>query len=103
VIFRVIDTRTGEDVTDGYYEGYDPLADYALNEEWAKGLVYCDIEGFFIDPHGLLILADECGNFRYCPPGRFKVEKVRWWSKAFNWITCLWLMRKWRRKRDAKV
>lgn len=84
MIFKVIDTKTGEVVSDGYYEGYDPLATYALNEEWAKGLIYCDMEGFFIDPHGALILADECGNFRFCPPDRFKVEMVGWWAKVFN-------------------
>lgn len=36
-------------------------------EEWAKQLIECDMEGFFIGEDGQLILADECGNFAYVP------------------------------------
>lgn len=36
-------------------------------EEWAKNLIYCDMEGLFIGEDGQLILADECGNFGYVP------------------------------------
>ena len=46
----------------------------ALKEEWAKGLVYCDMEGFAFHEDGYLVLLDECGNFAYCPPERFRVE-----------------------------
>lgn len=49
------------------------LEGIALNEEWAKGLCYCDMEGFAILEDGSLVLLDECGNFAYCPPDRFTV------------------------------
>lgn len=62
--FRVIDNNTGKDA-DAY--------EIALHEEWAQCLVYCDMEGFFISEDGQLILADECGNFVYCDPERFKL------------------------------
>lgn len=62
--FDVIDKRTGK---------HPDLEKIALKEEWAKDLIYCDIEGFFINEDGCLILADECGNFAYCPLGRFEV------------------------------
>jgi hypothetical protein len=63
--FRVIDTKTKKEA-DTYK--------IALKEEWAKGLIYCDMEGFFIGEDGTLILVDECGKFAYCPEGRFIVE-----------------------------
>ena len=62
--FSVVDIRTGE---------YPDVEKIALNEGWAKGLVYCDIEGFFINEDGTLCLADECGNYAYCPHGMFKI------------------------------
>ena len=61
---RVIDTKTGKEA--------DPEA-IAVNEDWADGLVYCDMEGFAIEEDGSLVLMDECGKFAYCPEGRFKV------------------------------
>lgn len=64
--FTVIDPETGE---------YPDLWKIALKEGWAKGLMYCDMEGFFISEDGTLILADECGNFRYCPEGRFEIKE----------------------------
>lgn len=45
----------------------------ALKEDWAKGLCYCDMEGFAITQDGMLILLDECGRYTYCPDNRFKV------------------------------
>lgn len=62
--FTVIDTKTGE---------YPDLSDIALHEEWAQGLMYCDMEGFAILEDGTLILMDECGRFTYCPEGRFQI------------------------------
>ena len=62
--FRVIDTTTGH---------APDLAIIALNEDWARGLIYCDMEGFAITEDGGLILLDECGNYAYCPEGRFEV------------------------------
>lgn len=62
--FHVIDMLTGKP---------PDLTQIALTEEWAKGLIYCDMEGFAIEEDGGLILTDECGNLRYCPEGRFRV------------------------------
>lgn len=63
--FKVIDTLTGKE---------PDVATIAYQEKWAKNLVYCDIEGFFLSEDGELILADECGNYAYCPYNRFKVK-----------------------------
>lgn len=38
--FDVIDTKTGE---------YPDLWEIALKEDWANGLMYCDMEGFAIE------------------------------------------------------
>lgn len=65
--FTVIDTKTGK---------YPDVENIALKEDWAKGLIYCDIEGFAVCEDGLLILADECGNFKYCPLDRFKIVPI---------------------------
>ena len=63
--FNVIDSKTGE---------YPDLENIALTEEWAKGLMYCDMEGFYINEDGNLLLMDECGNYAYCPEDRFLVN-----------------------------
>lgn len=55
---------------------YPDLEEIALSEEWARGLIYCDMEGFYLGEDGDLILADECGNHRSCPIDRFTVEVV---------------------------
>lgn len=61
----VIDPKTGL---------YPDVIEIALREDWANGLMYCDIDGFFIGEDGCLLLSDECGNHRYCPDGRFTVS-----------------------------
>lgn len=63
--FDIIDTKTGE---------YPDLEKIALTEEWAQGLVYCDMDGFAVREDGSLILLDECGNCVSCPPGRFEIR-----------------------------
>lgn len=63
--FTVIDPKTGE---------YPDLEHIARAEEWAQGLVYCDMEGFCINEDGNLLLMDECGNYAYCPDDRFQVN-----------------------------
>ena len=63
--FTVRDPKTGE---------YPDLWKIAMKEEWAYGLMYCDMDGFAINEDGQLILMDECGNFAYCPDGRFDVH-----------------------------
>ena len=54
--FHVIDKTTGKEA--------DPY-EIALNEDWAKSLCYCDMEGFAILEDGTLILADECDRFEF--------------------------------------
>jgi len=62
--FRVIDKLTGEEAD---------VKQIAFNEDWARGLIWCDMEGFYVGEEGTLILVDECGEFAYCPPDRFEV------------------------------
>jgi len=45
----------------------------AIKEPWAKGLIYCDMEGFAIEEDGTLLLLDECGTYREVPAGLFRV------------------------------
>jgi hypothetical protein len=66
--FKVIDTKTGKE---------PDIYQIALREEWANGLMYCDMEGFAIEEDGTLMLVDECGRYAYCPLGRFKVEMLK--------------------------
>ena len=62
--FRVIDTKTGEEA-DSY--------EIALHEDWAKHLIYCDIDGWALGDDGSLMLIDDCGRFAYADRERFKV------------------------------
>lgn len=62
--FSVIDRTTGK-IADTY--------EIALHEDWAKGLCYCDMEGFALEEDGSLMLLDECGKFVYADPDRFEV------------------------------
>lgn len=62
--FRVIDTQTGKE---------PDIEQIALTEKWAKGLIYCDMEGFALLDDSSLIMLDECGNHVFCPVGRFKI------------------------------
>ena len=62
--YKVIDKKTGKEA-DTYQ--------IALKEDWAKHLIYCDIEGFAIEEDGSLVLLDECGNVAYCPADRFEI------------------------------
>ena len=64
MIFKVIDKKTGKEAD---------VYKIALKEEWAKSLIYCDIEGFAITEDGTLILVDECGHMVYCPDARFEI------------------------------
>lgn len=62
--FIVIDKKTGKEAD---------VYDIYLHEDWAKHLMYCDIEGFAIEQDGTIILLDECGQFVYCSSDRFEV------------------------------
>lgn len=61
---NVIDKNTGM---------YPDVEKIALTEEWAKGLIHCDIDSFAIKEDGSLVLMDECGNVVSCPPNRFDI------------------------------
>lgn len=71
VPFSVIDKKTGK---------YPDLEKIALKEDWAQGLMYCDMEGFALEEDGTLLLLDECGRQAYCPPDRFEIvtEEEAW-------------------------
>lgn len=60
--FTIIDRKTGQ---------YPDTGNIALNEEWAKHLVYCDIDGFIVGEDGNLMLLDDCGSVAYPPADRF--------------------------------
>ena len=62
--FVVVDLQTG---------GLADTEGIALHEEWAKGLIYCDMEQFTLGEDGTLYLLDECGHYEECPKGRFKI------------------------------
>lgn len=64
--FDVVDTKTGK------YPDWERIA---REESWAKGLVYCDMDGIAIREDGSLILLDECGNCVSCPPDRFEIRR----------------------------
>lgn len=62
--FTVIDNETGL---------YPDCEYIAFNEEWAKHLIYSDIDAFAINEDGVLMLLDDCGNAAFCPADRFTV------------------------------
>ena len=62
--FAVIDKQTQKEADE--YK-------IALEEDWAKDLCYCDIDGFAITQDGNIILLDECGKYVYCPYDRFEI------------------------------
>ena len=63
--FDVVDTTTGK------YPDWERIA---KEEDWAKGLVYCDIDGIAIQEDGSLILLNECRNCVSCPQDRFEIR-----------------------------
>lgn len=64
--FDVVDTKTGQ---------YPDWEHIARTEDWADGLVYCDIDSIAIREDGSLILLDECGNCVPCPRDRFEIRR----------------------------
>ena len=63
--FTVTDSKTGKQ---------PDLWNIALEEDWADELKSCYMEGFAIQEDGTLVLMDKCGNYAYCPKGRFSVQ-----------------------------
>lgn len=68
ITFEVKDKKTGK-----YADDYQ----IALEEDWAKRLCYCDMDGFAICQDGTLILIDECGCFEYCDMERFEIVDLK--------------------------
>ena len=64
ITFKVIDNNTGKEAD---------IGEIALKEDWAKGLMYCDMQGFALLENGSLVLLDECGKYEYCPSDRFTI------------------------------
>ena len=64
-------------VTDKITGKSPDLEKIALREEWAKDLMYCDMQGFALTDEGELILLDECGRYSFCPENRFLVEQYK--------------------------
>jgi hypothetical protein len=62
--FKVIDKKTGKEAD---------IGEIALKEDWAKSLMYCDMQGFAITEDNHLILLDECGKYEFCPSDRFEI------------------------------
>lgn len=65
--FTIIDPRTDK---------YPDVSEIALTEEWAKDLIYCDIDSFALTEDGNLVLIDDCGNAASCPYDRFIIKKL---------------------------
>lgn len=62
--FKVIDNITRKEAN---------ISEIVLKEDWAKGLMYCDMQGFALLEDGNLVLLDECGKWEYCPSDRFEI------------------------------
>lgn len=63
--FEVVDNQTGR---------YPDCEKIALTEDWAKHLIYCDIDCFAVTEDGALLLIDDCNNIAYPPSDRFTVK-----------------------------
>lgn len=65
--FHVIDKRTGK----------EPIFDHnhIFKEKWFKesGLIWCDIDGWYISEDGQLALIDDCGKCVWVDQNRFVV------------------------------
>ena len=61
--FKVIDNKTGK----------KPTSREINNIAKKGGLMWMDIDQFFVGEDGSLLLVDDCGNSTYCDATRFKV------------------------------
>jgi hypothetical protein len=71
-LFGVVWAADGRRVADA------DLKAIAIDEKWARTLVWSDMAGFAVESDGTLILLDKCGNYAHAPPRLFTVE----WTKA---------------------
>ena len=60
--FKVIDIKTGK----------EPTSRVIDNIAKKGGLMWMDIDQFFVGEDGSIILVDDCGNSTYCDTTRFK-------------------------------
>ena len=63
-LFKIIDKKTGKEPTERVIQ----------NIAKRGNLIPCDIDGFYIDEDGQIILVDDCGNCTWLDMSRFKVE-----------------------------
>ena len=68
-LFKVIDKRTGREA--------HPESIALDDEPFASNLVYCDMDGWYVNAYGELALLDECGSFDYPSDDRFELV----WNK----------------------
>ncbi len=72
ILFTVIDKQTGKE---------PEIETIASTEEWAKRYLNPSEMGWFsVADEGTLFLMDECGNYAFCPAGRFEVI----WNKPVD-------------------
>lgn len=50
---------------DGSEWTMDDLEEWALHAD--EGLIYCDMDGFYLDEYGALVILDECGHYCHAP------------------------------------
>jgi hypothetical protein len=67
-MYKIIDLRTNQEISQ---------EDLGLQmfKDGAKHIVYCDIEGI-ADVDGDYALLDECGNYAWIDPLKYKVDKI---------------------------
>ena len=65
--FKIIDNKTGK----------EPDLNKIFWEKWTDDLIQYDIDQFAVTEDGHLILMDDCGNFAYCPDGRFTAVETQ--------------------------
>lgn len=63
-LFKIIDQNTGKEPTEKVITAQARLGN----------LMTCDIDGFYVDKDGHIILVDDCGNCTWLDMSRFKVE-----------------------------
>lgn len=62
-LFKIIDRKTGKEPTDRVIAAQARLGQ----------LITCDIDGFYVNEDGQIILVDDCGNCTWLDMNRFKV------------------------------
>lgn len=74
-LFKIIDRKTGKEPTDRVIVAQARLGN----------LITCDIDGFYVNEDGQIILVDDCGNCTWLDVNRFKVEMQYEASPTGEW------------------